>query len=347
MRPPSRSWARPGPSARPPDIYALGAIFYHMLTGRPPFQAATVLGTLEQVKTADPVPPSRLQPGMPRDAETIALTVPGEGPAPAIRRCRGPGGGSRPDSWTGGRSWPVPPGPRSASGSGSGRRPAVALLSSALVAVIVLGFALVSAQWRRAEAEAVAEAAANERAQRARLVAVDKQAQLTLHQALALCDQGEVGRGLSWLARSLETGRRSRVRGPRSSDPDEPGRLVGPTDPTPGVTADPALGADPGPRVPPRGQGARLGGAVMASPDSGLGHRRRGRTSPGARGRPSGRPARACPIRPRGGAAYWGLSMRRGGRPCGTWTNAGVWLRPSRALPSTGFGTSLSRIITI
>ena len=59
-----------GPAA---DIYALGAIFYHMLTGRPPFKAATVLQTLEQVKAADPVPPSRLQPGLPRDAETIAL----------------------------------------------------------------------------------------------------------------------------------------------------------------------------------------------------------------------------------------------------------------------------------
>src|SRR5262249_45146959 len=45
------------------DIYALGAIFYHMLTGRPPFQAATILQTLQQVKSTDPVPPSRLQPG--------------------------------------------------------------------------------------------------------------------------------------------------------------------------------------------------------------------------------------------------------------------------------------------
>ncbi len=59
-----------GPAA---DIYALGAIFYHMLTGRPPFHAPTVLQTLEQVKTADPMPPSRLQPGLSRDAETICL----------------------------------------------------------------------------------------------------------------------------------------------------------------------------------------------------------------------------------------------------------------------------------
>ncbi|MFO0926037.1 MAG: serine/threonine-protein kinase [Gemmataceae bacterium] len=57
----------------PSDIYALGAILYDLLTGRPPFQGKTILETLTQVRRDEPTPPSRFTAKLPRDLETICL----------------------------------------------------------------------------------------------------------------------------------------------------------------------------------------------------------------------------------------------------------------------------------
>ncbi len=55
------------------DLYALGAILYHCLSGRPPFKGKSFVETLDQVLNQQPVPPSKWRPGVSLDLDTICL----------------------------------------------------------------------------------------------------------------------------------------------------------------------------------------------------------------------------------------------------------------------------------
>ena len=78
---PEQAWGQTHEIGPLSDQYSLGAILYEMLVGRPPFQGATAIETLELARNQEPVPPTRLQPKVPRDLETICLKALQKDPA--------------------------------------------------------------------------------------------------------------------------------------------------------------------------------------------------------------------------------------------------------------------------
>jgi tetratricopeptide (TPR) repeat protein len=149
------------------DVYALGGILYEMLTGRPPFKAATDYDTLYQVVHADPVSPRQLQPNLPRELETICLKCLAKEPERRYvsaqeltedlgRFLRGEPIKARParvvERWW--RWWR--------------RNPLAASLLAALILVGMVGFGVVTSLWliaeqRRGQVQAHLEVAQSER----------------------------------------------------------------------------------------------------------------------------------------------------------------------------------------
>jgi WD40 repeat protein/tRNA A-37 threonylcarbamoyl transferase component Bud32 len=182
-----------GPAA---DVYALGAILYKALTGSPPFKAATVLDTLEQVRAQEPVPPRRLQPKVPRDLETICLKCLQKDPSRRYAEAAALADDLR--RFLDGRAIQArPTGPWGHTVKWARRRPAVTALLAALLGMAVLGAGLVAWQWRDAVTARHAEAEQRRRAERLLV-------HLSLDRGQTLCENGDIDQGMLWLAHALE-----------------------------------------------------------------------------------------------------------------------------------------------
>ena len=162
--PPEQAEPKRGPAGPASDVYALGAILYHLITGRPPFQAESLTTLLRQVIEADSVAPRSLNPSIPPDLETICLKCLEKEPHRRYASAQALADDldrflnhqpvlARPINPTG-RAW-----------RWCRRQPVRAGLIAALVLVFVAGTAGVLWQWRQAATQRRAAVAAGAEAQ--------------------------------------------------------------------------------------------------------------------------------------------------------------------------------------
>jgi len=162
---PPEQMAGQSPATPAIDIYALGVILYEMLTARVPFRGATPFETMTIAQDSEPVSPRRLQPGLPRDLETICLKCLEKSPSRRYPSAEALADDLR--RFLDGRSIQA----RRVGASEKAtrwclRNPLPATLFASIVATIVLAFALISSSNYRLEKTLENEAAATLEAKR-------------------------------------------------------------------------------------------------------------------------------------------------------------------------------------
>ncbi len=190
----------------PTDIYALGAMLYEMLTGRPPFQGATPQETLVQVAVLDPVAPRTLNPAVPRDLETICLKCLEKDARKRYPSCRE----LADDLARFRRGEPIlarPVGPWGRLARWCRRNPTVASLVGAVIGVTVAALIAITVLWRDAASARDRAIAQEKLTQKERDAARDERnrAETLLYASQLALAQREIERGnLSLALRHLD-----------------------------------------------------------------------------------------------------------------------------------------------